>query len=141
MNTERAWALTEDVGERLDARLKQDPDVAHLLLPMRGYAASQRLLSGHAEDLLALGVPDARPENIPALFENVVAHAPSGMLDPEVVAKAEAKPSASPPRSTTRTCTRATSSARAPTRARSTGETPASPTPSARCSSRSAPSP
>lgn len=91
VDTERAWAVTEDVGERLDALLKQDPDVTHLLLPMRRYARLQRLLSERVEDLLKLGVPDARPAKIPALFENVVAHAPSGMLDKDVVAKAEAK--------------------------------------------------
>lgn len=91
VDPERAWALTEDVGDRLDALLKQDPDVAHLLLPMRRYAALQRLLSDRVDDLLALGLPDARPANVPALFENVVAHAPSGMLDRDVVAKAEAK--------------------------------------------------
>ncbi|WP_157436036.1 aminoglycoside phosphotransferase family protein [Actinospica robiniae] len=91
VDTERAWALTEDVGERLDALLKQDPDVGHLLPPMRRYAALQRVLSDRVDDLLALGLPDARPGNIPALFENIVAHAPSGILDRDVVTAAEAR--------------------------------------------------
>lgn len=91
VDTERAWALTEDVGERLDALLKQDPDISHLFVPLRRYAALQRALCDRVEDLLALGLPDARPANIPALFESVLAHAPSGLLDHEVVTKAAAR--------------------------------------------------
>lgn len=88
VDTGRGWALTQDVGERLGGVLKQDPDVAHLLVPMRRYAALQRKLTEHVDDMIAIGLPDARPHNVTGLFDDVVAHAPSGVLDGDVVRKA-----------------------------------------------------
>lgn len=91
VDTARAWALTDDVGERLDGLLKQDPDVAHLLVPMRRYAELQRKLAAHVEDVIVLGVPDARPGSVTGLFEDVIALAPSGVLDRDVVGEARKK--------------------------------------------------
>jgi hypothetical protein len=40
-DAEHHWALTHDVGERLDGLLKQDPDVRNMHTPLRRYAALQ----------------------------------------------------------------------------------------------------
>lgn len=78
-------SLSRDVGERLDVLLKRDPDVRHLHTPLRRYAHLQRELAARADDLVALGVPDGRPEHIEELLDSVLTYAPSGMLDENVL--------------------------------------------------------
>jgi Phosphotransferase enzyme family len=81
VDTQRAWALARDIGVRLDTVLNADPDLAQWHTPLRRYARLQILLADHHTDLLALGVPDLRPEVIadtaeamfadPALIETI----------------------------------------------------------------------
>lgn len=77
----RAWAMSRDVGVRLDTVLDADPDLAQWGTPLRRYARLQLLLAGRQAQLLALGVPDLRPGVIadtaeamfddPALIETI----------------------------------------------------------------------
>ena len=91
VDTDRRWSLNHDVGERLDGLLKRDPDVRHLHTPLRRYARLQRELAAHAEELLAIGVPDGRPEHIEEMLDDVLGCAPSGLIDDAVLRHVEAK--------------------------------------------------
>ena len=84
IDARRYRSLTRDVGDRLDDLLKRDPDMRHLHAPLRHYAELQRHLAAHVDELLALGVPDGRPAHIEALLDDVLAAAPSGILDEDV---------------------------------------------------------
>jgi hypothetical protein len=84
VDVERRWALTHDVGERLDGLLKRDPDIRNLHTPLRRYAQLQQSLAARVEDLFALGVPDARPEHIEELLDEVLTYAPSGSIGEDV---------------------------------------------------------
>lgn len=72
----RGWTLTPDGGpvlsEVLDGR-PGGPDPRYWEEPLRQYAAMQRELTPYAEAIEALGVPAARPRDLPALFDRLVA--------------------------------------------------------------------
>jgi hypothetical protein len=85
VDVERRQALTHDVGERLDGLLERDPDLRNLHTPLRRYAQLQRFLTARVEDLLALGVPDARPGHIEELLDDVLTYAPSGSIGEDVL--------------------------------------------------------
>jgi hypothetical protein len=87
----RHRSLSHDVGERLDGLLKRDPDVRHLHTPLRRYAELQRELAGHADEMLAIGVPDGRPDRIEGLLDDVLGYAPRGMIDENVLRHVAAK--------------------------------------------------
>ena len=80
VDLERRWALTRNVGERLDELLKREPDVRNMHTPLRRYARLQRKLVAHVDDLLELGVPDGRPEHIEELLDDILTRAPSGLI-------------------------------------------------------------
>jgi hypothetical protein len=82
---ERRWVLTHNVGERLDGLLKRDPDIRNMHTPLRRYAHLQRKLVEHVDDLLELGVPDARPEHIEVLLDGILTHAPRGLISDDVL--------------------------------------------------------
>jgi hypothetical protein len=88
---ERFRSLSHDVGERLDVLLERDPDFRHLHTPLRRYAQLQRDLGAHVGELLAIGVPDGRPERIESLLEDVFDYAPPGMIDENVLSHVAAK--------------------------------------------------
>lgn len=90
-DTENFRSLSHDVGERLDGLLKRDPDVRHLHDPLRRYALLQRDLVAHVDELLAIGVPDGRPDRIESLLDNVLSYAPSGSLDENVLRHVDAR--------------------------------------------------
>ena len=91
VDLERNRALIHHVGERLDGLLKRDPDIRNMHTPLRRYARLQRKLVAHADDLLALGVPDGRPEHVEELLDGLLADAPSGLLSDEVLRLVAAK--------------------------------------------------
>ncbi|MGW4176613.1 phosphotransferase [Streptomyces rubiginosohelvolus] len=72
----RGWTLTPDGGpvlsEVLDGR-PGAPDHGYWEEPLRQYAAMQRELAPYAEAIEALGVPAARPRDLHALFDRLVA--------------------------------------------------------------------
>ncbi|MDP9795517.1 hypothetical protein J2S43_004029 [Catenuloplanes nepalensis] len=64
----RGWLLTPDAGQTLrDTLSAGDPGARLTRWPemLRAYAALQREAMPHADELLALGVPDHRPEVLP----------------------------------------------------------------------------
>ncbi|MEU3067315.1 phosphotransferase [Streptomyces sp. NPDC006906] len=70
----RGWMLTPDGGPVLSQVLDQravGPGCWEE--PLRQYAAMQRELAPHAETIEALGVPAARPRDLPELFDRLVA--------------------------------------------------------------------
>ena len=91
VDLERRWALTRDVGERLDGLLKRDPDICHMHTPLRRYARLQRLLAAHIDELLKLGVPDGRPAHVEELLDGVLSYAPSGLISEDVLRQVKAE--------------------------------------------------
>ena len=85
VDLERHWALTRNVGERLDGLLKRDPDIRNMHTPLRRYARLQRKLVAHVDDLLELGVPDGRPEHIEELLDDILTRAPGGLIGDEAL--------------------------------------------------------
>jgi len=85
VDRERRWALTHNVGERLDGLLKRDPDIRNMHMPLRRYARLQRKLAAHVNDLLELGVPDGRPEHIEELLDSILSPAPRGLIGDDVL--------------------------------------------------------
>ena len=52
VDLERRWALTHNVGERLDGLFKADPDIRNMHTPLRRYARLQRALVPRVDELL-----------------------------------------------------------------------------------------
>jgi hypothetical protein len=70
---DRAWSLTRDGGQTLRERHEHDPDPGAWPRALHRYAGLQLSLAGHADDLLALGLADLRPQSVPAQFERLLA--------------------------------------------------------------------
>ncbi|RLP93121.1 aminoglycoside phosphotransferase family protein [Micromonospora sp. BL4] len=68
----RGWSLLPDGGESLRDVLGRDPDLAHWERALPGYAALQLASAPRAEELIALGVPDHRPEVLAGLFDELL---------------------------------------------------------------------
>ncbi|MBG6068901.1 phosphotransferase [Micromonospora ureilytica] len=64
----QGWSLLPDGGESLRDVLARDPDLAHWERALPGYAALQLASASRADELVALGVPDQRPEVLAGLF-------------------------------------------------------------------------
>lgn len=85
----QGWMLLPDGGPRLrdlapDGRGDHDLEAWIRLLPV--YAELQRSLEGRAEQLVAAGVPDERPERLAPILDGLVAADPIwARLDPEEV--------------------------------------------------------
>ena len=79
VDVERGWMLLPDGGQTLRSFTGDTFDEARWTSLLTRYAELQRAVAPHAADLLALGVPDVRPQLLPELF--------AGLLDdPYVVA-------------------------------------------------------
>lgn len=68
----RGWSLLPDGGESLRDVLARDPDLAHWERALPGYAALQSASASRADELVARGVPDQRPELLPGLFAELL---------------------------------------------------------------------
>ncbi|MEU1590511.1 phosphotransferase [Micromonospora sp. NPDC005710] len=68
----RGWSLLPDGGESLRDVLGCDPDLAHWERALPGYAALQVASESRADELVALGVPDQRPEVLAGLFAELL---------------------------------------------------------------------
>ncbi|MEH1168947.1 aminoglycoside phosphotransferase family protein [Micromonospora sp. CPCC 205539] len=93
----RGWSLLPDGGESLRDVLGRDPDLAHWERALPGYAALQRATVPQVDALIALGVPDHRPEVLPGLFAELLDDRGSlriggeGGLTPEVYERLRAE--------------------------------------------------
>ncbi|MGW1058725.1 aminoglycoside phosphotransferase family protein [Micromonospora rubida] len=72
VDAERGWTLLPDGGETLRDALARDRDPAAWEPVLTGYAALQRATVPRAGELLALGVPDHRPEAMPGLLAGLL---------------------------------------------------------------------
>ena len=68
----QGWSLLPDGGESLRDVLARDPDLAHWERALPGYAALQLASAPRADELVALGVPDHRPEVLAGLFAELL---------------------------------------------------------------------
>jgi Phosphotransferase enzyme family len=71
-NLDRSWFLMRDAGPQLREvlALSGDPAIWDELLPL--YAGLQRDLGESVDELIALGTPDDRPENLRLAFEELL---------------------------------------------------------------------
>ncbi|WP_435206802.1 aminoglycoside phosphotransferase family protein [Micromonospora sp. bgisy143] len=72
VDRERGWSLLPDGGESLRDVLGRDPDLTHWERALPGYAALQLATAPYVDDLVALGVPDHRPEVLAGLLADLL---------------------------------------------------------------------
>ncbi|MDG4761310.1 phosphotransferase [Micromonospora sp. WMMD710] len=72
VDPERGWSLLPDGGDSLRTLLGRDPDLTHWERALPGYAALQLAAAPQADELVALGVPDHRPEVLANLFADLL---------------------------------------------------------------------
>jgi hypothetical protein len=80
---DRGWLLLPDGGPDLRSALRQSPPevvVERWVTVLAEYAGMQRRLAGFVPELLAVGVPDLRPESAPDRFRELVAEHAEGPL-------------------------------------------------------------
>lgn len=74
VDAERGWLLLPDGGPLLRQVLDEGAGtLADWEDALRGYAVAQRALVPYAEKVAGLGVPSARPDELPGLFDTLVA--------------------------------------------------------------------
>ena len=69
----RGWVLLPDGGPSLGERAKGEELAAALPVALRHYGELQRALAGDADELLAIGVTDMRPQAMPGRFDEALA--------------------------------------------------------------------
>ena len=89
---ERAWMLMRDAGTRLRELVLTPPDLRHWELALPRYAELQLATSPIADELLALGVPDARLAVLPDQLCEVLAEPVRGLTAAEQERALEALP-------------------------------------------------
>lgn len=73
VDAEQGWSLLPDGGESLRDVLARDPDLTHWERALPGYAALQLATAPCADELVARGVPDHRPEALAELLAELLA--------------------------------------------------------------------
>lgn len=73
VDVDRGWSLMPDAGTSLWTVMDRDPGLRHWERALPEYAELQRSTADHVDELFAVGVPDHRPDAMPALL--------SAMLD------------------------------------------------------------
>jgi Phosphotransferase enzyme family len=89
---DRAWMLMRDAGTRLRELVLTPSDLRHWELALPRYAELQLTATPIAEELLALGVPDARLAVLPEQLRTVLAEPVRGMTAAEQERALEALP-------------------------------------------------
>jgi len=72
VDLERGWMLMADAGARLRGIVERERDMTCWLEIMPLYAGLQIDLADHADELVALGVPDLRLSTLPMRFEQLL---------------------------------------------------------------------
>jgi hypothetical protein len=82
IDRERGWLLTGDAGTPLREHVADPPDptIWHELLPL--CAELQLELSASVEELLAMEVPDKRPEQLPPVYGDLLSRWPAATAAP-----------------------------------------------------------
>lgn len=79
----RGWMLMRDGGEQLRASIRPTQDIQPWNPVIMRYAELQIGLAEHVSEILALGIPDHRPDSLPALYQGLLADEQSLMIDQE----------------------------------------------------------
>jgi hypothetical protein len=79
VDVDRGWLLMRDGGTRLRELLQTAAELHHWESLLPEYAQLQIDVAPHAEELLALGVPDERLSVLPERFRTLLAHRPEGL--------------------------------------------------------------
>ena len=74
------WVLMEDAGPNLRTAIRDNGDRHLSEVMVHTFAALQRDTAAIVPDLLALGVPDRRLDQLPSLFETLIADTPELMI-------------------------------------------------------------
>jgi hypothetical protein len=72
IDARRGWLLLPDGGTTLYALDPDSTDLTHWEQILRDNAELQRTVSGHADEMVALGVPDVRPERLPEIRDDLL---------------------------------------------------------------------
>ncbi|QGN46278.1 phosphotransferase [Micromonospora sp. WMMD558] len=83
VDTRRGWSLLPAGGESLRDVLSRDRDLSRWERVLPEYADLQLAAAVHAGELLALGLPDHRPQVLPELFEELLDDEESLLLGAE----------------------------------------------------------
>jgi len=81
VDADRGWMLLPDGGTTLRNAQAGHTDLAQWQKVLVEYAELQRLLGPHAEEMVALGVPDLRPAALPGHLADLLADEPVLMID------------------------------------------------------------
>ena len=73
VDTEQGWMLMRDSGEQLRASIRPTQDIKPWKPVILRYAELQLELAEHIDEILALGIPDHRPEILPELYSDLLA--------------------------------------------------------------------
>jgi aminoglycoside/choline kinase family phosphotransferase len=74
---ERHWLLMSDAGPTVRTLIRADGDRGRSEDIVREFAILQKKAIPYTGQLLAIGVPDRRPDKLPALFEQIIADTPA----------------------------------------------------------------
>ena len=88
----RGWLLMRDAGTRLRELIDSPADLHHWEKLLPEYARLQLEVAPHAEELLALGVPDHRLDLLPQQLRELLESKPPGLSDDERRCVSEAVP-------------------------------------------------
>jgi hypothetical protein len=80
-DVDRACMLMSDGGTRLREVDREGRDINRWEAALRVYSSVQRDIASHADELLALGVPDLRLSALPAAYERLLDDTESLLLD------------------------------------------------------------
>jgi hypothetical protein len=83
VDAERGWLLMRDAGTRLRELIETPEDLHHWERLLQEYAQLQIEVAPHADQLLALGVPDERLAVLPDLLRELLAARPYGLTEDE----------------------------------------------------------
>jgi Phosphotransferase enzyme family len=83
VDPERGWFLMRDAGTRLRELIETRDDLYHWERVLPEYAQLQIEVAPHADEFLALGVPDERLAVLPDLFRDLLATQRHGLTDEE----------------------------------------------------------
>ena len=72
VDVERGWMLSADAGPTLRTQLHDVEDLRLFHPILRRYASMQQDLAKRVPELLALGMPDRRPERLPELYDELL---------------------------------------------------------------------
>jgi hypothetical protein len=83
IDTARRWLLMADAGPMLRTRIQANGDTTLSDEMLRRFATLQQRMVPYREELLRLGVPDRRLEQLPAMYDDLIADTPALLVGQE----------------------------------------------------------